>query len=256
MKKSPVNLIQSVCRALSIIELLSKEKMLGVTEISNYLGLHKSTVFGILSTLEHSGYVTQDRQTGKYQLSLKLFEIGSVVFENLDLRKIARPYLEELVKLHQETVHLVTLDKDEIIYIDKVESSKSIRISTQIGKRLPVHCTGVGKAMIAFKTEEDIEEIVKNKGLKPFTRNTITDLNELMVELRKIREQGYAIDNEEIEEGLKCVAGPIRDINGNVISAISISGPTGRMKDERIDEIIKSIRDASQAISRELGYRT
>jgi DNA-binding IclR family transcriptional regulator len=234
MEKNKKYFIQSVDRALSIIEILSKEKELGVTELSKRLNIHKSTIFSLLGTLQYRGYISQNLKTGKYQLSLKLFEIGHIVFDGLDLLKISRPYLEKLLTLHEETVHLVVLDNDEIIYIDKIESSQSIKISSRIGSRLPVHCTGVGKAMIAFKSEQEIKEIIKHKPLKRFTSNTITNYENFLKELQKIRRQGYAMDNEEFEQGLICVAAPIKDIKGNVIAALSIAGPTIRMNKEKI----------------------
>ncbi len=247
-------LIQSVRRALAIIDALSNHSALGVTELSEILGLHKSTVFGLLSTLEYEGYVCQNTRTGKYELTLKLFEIGSKVFEELDLRKIARPYIEQIVEKHRETAHLVVPDGPEVIYIDKVECTQSMRICSNIGKRLPFHCTGVGKVILAHMPEDDVKEIIKKRGLVSFTNKTITDYEKLLKELEKIRAQGYAIDNEEIEIGLKCVAAPIRDINGKVIAATSVAGPTMRMTEEKINQIVRDIKTMNERISAELGY--
>jgi IclR family KDG regulon transcriptional repressor len=247
-------LIQSVRRALAIIDALSNHSTLGVTELSEILGLHKSTVFGLLSTLEYEGYVCQNTHTGKYELTLKLFEIGSKVFEELDLRKIARPYIEQIVEKHHETAHLVVPDGPEVIYIDKVECTQSMRICSNIGKRLPFHCTGVGKVILANMPKDDVEEIIKKRGLTSFTNKTITDYEDLLEEMETIRVQGYSIDDEEIEIGLKCVAAPIRDISGKVIAATSVAGPTMRMTEEKIRQLVEDIKIMNERISAELGY--
>lgn len=248
-------LIQSVCRALAIIETLSSYSSLGITELSQKLGLHKSTVFGLLSTLEYNGYVYQNSMTGKYSLSLKLFEIGGKVYEELDIRNISRPHIERIVEKHQETAHLVVPDGLEIVYIDKVECTQSIRICSNVGKRMPFHCTAVGKAILANMPEEKVQEIIQKKGLPSFTNNTITSYDKLQEELSKIRTLGYAIDNEETEEGLKCVAAPIRDFNGKVIAAASVSGPRMRMNDEKISAIVEDIIVMTDQISSELGCK-
>lgn len=250
----PYYIVQSVRRALKIISILSKEGALGVSELSRIVDLNKSTVFGLLRTLEYEDYVCQNKKTDKYQLTLKLFQLGSKVFEELDLRNIARPYLEKLVEIHQETAHLVVPDGVEVIYIDKVESHRSIRICSNIGKRLPMHCTGVGKALLAYEKADNIEEILRKQGLKKYTEKTITDHNVLFKELEKIRDQGYATDDEEIEEGLKCVAAPIWDINGKVIAATSVAGPAMRMTDEKIQDIVKDIVRFNKEISASMGY--
>lgn len=254
MAKEKRNLIQSVTRALAIVDTLSNYNALGVTELGQILGLHKSTVYGLLMTLEHEGYVYQNNQTGKYALTLKLFEIGGKVFGELDLRKIARPYIEEIVNKHQETAHLVVPDGPEIVYIDKVECTQSIRICSNVGRRMPFHCTGVGKVILANIPETKVKEIIEQKGLVQFTPNTIIDYETLIDELGRIRETGYAIDNEEAEQGLKCVAAPIRDFNGNVIAATSVSGPKMRMTEDKIREIVADIVALNEKISTELGY--
>lgn len=248
------SLIQSVSRASAIIEALSNYNTLGITELGKLLGLHKSTVYGLVSTLEHEGYVCQNSQTGKYALTLKMYEIGSRVFGKLDLRKIARPYIEQIVLRHHETAHLVVPDGLEIVYIDKVECTQSMRICSNVGKRMPFHCTGVGKVLLANMPEEQANDILRKKGMEAFTENTIIDFNLLIKELEKIKAQGYAIDNEEAEIGLKCVAAPIRDINGEVIAATSVSGPKVRMDDEKINEIVKDLLIMNQEISAHLGY--
>ncbi|ABB14375.1 MULTISPECIES: IclR family transcriptional regulator [Carboxydothermus] len=256
-KNNNDTLIQSVDRALRILDTFSlKEKELGVTEIANRLGLHKSTVFGLLRTLEHWGYVEQNQVTGKYRLGLKLLELGNRVKEGLDLRAVALPFLQDLVERYGETVHLAVHDRGEIVYIEKVEGPNAIRMYSQIGRRAPMHCTGVGKAILAFRPEKEIEEIIRTKGLKYFTPNTITDPKKLHEELSLIRENGYSLDREEIEIGLRCVAAPIRDSQNTVVAAISVAGPSIRMTEEKIQELIVSVKEAALEISKRLGYQT
>ncbi|TDT51031.1 IclR family transcriptional regulator [Fonticella tunisiensis] len=254
--KTKSNLIQSVDRALQILECFSREnRELGVTEISKYLGLHKSTTFGLLSTLESRGYVEQNLDNGKYRLGLKLFELGNLVHEGLDLRKQAYPFLKELVDKYQETVHLVVNDRGEAVYIDKVEGPGAIRMYSQVGKRPPMYCTGVGKAILAYMPDKEVDRILFEKGLRPFTPNTITDVDKLKAHLAEIREQGYSFDNEEIEIGLRCVAAPIKNHKGEVIAAISVAGPSTRMTWEKMNILAISVKEAAVNISRRMGYK-
>ncbi|MDK2823537.1 MAG: IclR family transcriptional regulator, regulon repressor [Clostridia bacterium] len=253
--KAKSNFIQSVDRALQIMEVFSSEKReLGVTEIAQSLGIHKSTVFGLLATLENRGYVEQNLENGKYKLGLKLFELGNLVQEGMDLRSLAAPFIAELVDKYGETVHLVIHDKGEVVYIDKRESLSNIRILSRVGSRLPMHCTGVGKCLLAFMAEEDIQLVIK-KGLRPFTPNTIIDAEKLKQELATIRNNGYAFDLEEIEMGLRCVAAPIKNHKGEVIAAISLSGPSMRMDEEKMLQLIEPIKTAALKISRSLGFQ-
>ncbi|KJS20755.1 MAG: IclR family transcriptional regulator [Clostridiaceae bacterium BRH_c20a] len=252
--KAKSNFIQSVDRALQILEAFSrKNKELGVTEIANNVDLHKSTVFGLLATLEQRGYLEQNRENGKYRLGLKLFELGNLVEEGMDLRGIAAPIISQLVDSYGETVHLVVCDHDEVIYIDKKESTSAIRILSQVGTRLPMYCTGVGKCLLAFLPEDTLKSVI-NKGLIPFTPNTITEEDKLRSEVQKIREQGFAFDLEEIETGLKCVAAPIKNHKGQVVAAISLSGPSMRMEIKRMKELILPVKYSALEISRKLGY--
>ena len=255
-KKSSSNFIQSVDRALQILECFSeKQKELGVTEISKLLSLHKSTVFGLIATLENKGYIEQNPASGKYKLGIKLFELGVQVQNNMDLASAARPYLDSLVKEYNETVHLVQNDNGEAVYIYKVEGTTSMRMYSQLGKRPPMYCTGVGKAILAFMPPEDVDSYIASVDLRKLAVNTITSAKELKKELLKVRSQGYSIDDEEIEDGLRCVAAPILDHNGDVAGALSIAGPTSRMTGERMQELPGKIKDAALQISYKLGYR-
>ena len=247
--------IQSVTRALGIMQYISNHgNVISLTAISKGMNLSKSTVHGLISTLEQTGYVFQDQTTGLYSLGLKLFELGQVVYASMDLRSIAMPFLLEIGKKYEETVHLAVLSAGEVVYIEKVDSTHSIRIISYIGGRNPAHCTGVGKVMLAGLSEKELERVVLQIGLQRFTEKTITDLSELKQQLELIRIRGYAVDDEEIEVGLRCVAAPIKDYKGETIAAVSISGPMGRMADIRFNEVTKDIVDTDDQISLRLGY--
>lgn len=249
--------IQSVARALHIIDTLAETRgELALNEIAARLSLAKSTVHGLISTLRDFGYIEQSTFTGKYKLGLRLFEVGQIVAQGWEVRAIAAPFINKLVDELCETIHLVVLDKMEVLYIDKRESGQSLRIVSQIGMRLPAHCTGVGKVLMAHLSPEERAELIRKKGLPSFTRNTLTDEKVLEVELARIRAQGYAIDNEEIMDSLRCVGAPIRDQTGKVIAAISLSGPVSHLKGEWLETTIKRIVETAEEISSGLGYRS
>lgn len=247
------NRIQSVERAFSILEQFSQnERELGVTVIAKRIGLHKSTCFGLLYTLQELGYIQQNPETGRYGLGLKIFELGQTYLEGQDLRQLANPYLRRLVEQTQETAHLVVLEGKTAVYIDKVEGSHAITISSRIGQRAKMHCTGVGKALMAHMPESDLAQVFAG-GLERCTENTITDEAKLRGHLKTIRDSGYAIDDEEIEVGLRCVAAPIFNAHNQAIAAVSMSGPSGRIPRERFEPLSRMIRDTAREISRKLG---
>ncbi|MGB9662023.1 MAG: IclR family transcriptional regulator [Moorellaceae bacterium] len=248
--------IRSVAKALRIIDVLAEARgELALHEIAGRLGLAKSTVHGLLSTLRDFGYVEQSVFTGKYKLGVRLFELGNIVAHGWDVRTVAAPYIQRLVDELGETVHLVVLDKGEVLYIDKRESRESLRIVSQVGMRLPAHCTGVGKVLLAFLPPSEVKRIIAARGLPRFTKNTITDLKTLEAELARVRAQGYAIDNEEIMDSLRCVAAPIRDHSGKVCAAMSVSGPVARLEGERLNLAIERVTKTAAEISAGLGYR-
>ncbi|MHC2995002.1 MAG: IclR family transcriptional regulator [Candidatus Atribacteria bacterium] len=248
-------IIQSIDRALQVLDLFSLEKPeWGVTEISKALNICKSNVHNVLSTLSERGFVKKDPKTEKYKLGIKFFELGSVVIKNMDLRRIAYPYIEKLSKEFNETVHLGILDEGRVVSIEQEESGKSLCSRIEIGKRTPLHCTAIGKAIMAYLSKEEIASIVKEKGLKKYTENTITDKEKLEKEFKKIRKQGYAVDNMEHEEGVRCVAGSIQDYTGEVIASMSVSGPAFRINESNIPDIAKKVKRYCNCISEEMGY--
>src|SRR3954462_1236114 len=249
-------LIQSIERAADILELfLTSHPEQSIKEISDKLNLSKSTVHGIIKTLEHRGYLEQNSDNLKYRLGIKLFELGNYVGKNLDIGRVARPIIKDLVEELNETVHLVTLQRDELIYIEKVEGPSALTIYSHIGKRAPFHCTGVGKVILAQLSEKEVDRILSSVSLEAFTEFTMTNIEEIKSILPTIREQGYAFDDEEIELGLKCIAAPIFNHQGNVIASISCAAPKMRLDEERLPKVIEGIKRVSAEISRQLGYK-
>lgn len=237
-------------KAFRILELFAeKDKELSATEIHNYLSYNKTSTFRIIKNLEDAGYLEKDSGTLKYKLGLKIYYLGSLAEPHAIIRRIARPFLEKLNEECRETVHLAVLHEGEALYLDKIEGKKTIRVITRIGMKLPAHCSGVGKTLLAALSEETLEKIIREKGLLRFTEHTITELNDLKAELAQIRKQGYAIDNEEIEEGLKCTAAPLLNSEGKVLAAISISAPSERFNKE-FSTYISRIKKTGKEISK------
>ncbi|MDI3257029.1 MAG: IclR family transcriptional regulator [Kyrpidia sp.] len=254
MASSGEDTVKSVDRALVILERVSRRKEgAGITELAADVGMYKSTVHRLLTTLVRRGYVRQDRETGRYKLGYAILDMASRLLESVDLRQEARPYLEELADHTHEVVHLVVLDHGEVVYIEKVEGTETIRMHSRVGARAPVHCTGVGKAILAFLPEEDVKMIVEKRGLEPHTPQTITRWPQLQAELQQVRERGFAVDREENEPGIVCVAAPIWDHTGRVCAALSVSAPKMRMSDARVNDLADRVRRAGLAVSARLG---
>ncbi len=253
MEKNETN-IGSVIKAIEILFLFTQKHEMSLTEITEKFGMKKSSAYKYLNTLERLKLIEKDPTTKKYRLGIKILELSGVVLENLELRRVAKPFLEELARKCNETIHLMVERDGEGVYIEKIDSPRTIRMYSQIGKRLPLHTGAVGKSLLAHMPEEKVNEII-SKPLIKFTENTLTDPEKLKEELRKIREKGYAIDNEEVEIGLKCVGAPIRNHMGKVIASISISGPSTRFMPDKMEEYIKLIKEYAMKISRALGYR-
>jgi IclR family KDG regulon transcriptional repressor len=247
-------IVRSILRTIKILEFLGNNEGSNVTEISKSLGFPKSTTHGILFTLEKENMITKD-QHFRYHLGLKLFELGSMAQMGLEIRKIGAPFLKKLNAELDETVHLTVLEGNEVLYVDCLESSKRLRTYSVIGVRAPLYCTSVGKAILAFLEKEEIEHILNTTHLEKFTENTITDKAFLMDELNMIVQRGYAVDNMEHEEGLRCVGAPIWNRTGKVFAAISISGPSQRVTLGNVSEIGKMVMTQAEKISEQLGYR-
>ena len=242
-------------RALAILEILSQEGPdLSLAEISEKLQLHKSTAHRLIMVLERYKLIEKNSMSGRYRLGLKLFELGTRAVSQLDLRERARPLLERVVLETGETVHLCIRDDAEVVYLDKVEPTRSVRMATSVGRRNPAYATAVGKAIMAYLSDAEVEAMVHKQGLKPLTANTIVTLYELKAELAKIRKRGYAIDDEEIEEGVRCVGCVVRGHSGEPVAAISVSGPAFRVTKEKVELIAKPVVAAARALSASLGF--
>lgn len=254
-KNSKVQGVQAVDRALSILEALARaEGPVMLSALSSELGLHISTVHRLLNTLARRGFVEQEPYQGRYRLGLKVFEIGNRALYSLDIRAVARPYLRELVEEFNETANLAVLDGFEVVYIDQVESRNMIKMLARPGTRTPAYCTGTGKALLAFLSPFQWERFLATTPLRAFTRATITDPEELEQELEKIREQGFAVDKGELEEGVRCVAAPIKNHEQRVVAALSVSGPSSRITDELLHgKLAERVKTAAVNISQILG---
>ena len=247
--------VQSVKRALSILEILRGfPNGLGVTEIAHKINVAKSTAHRLLVSLLEDGYVQKDPQTDNYRLGLKLLQLGNEVSNSMDLRRISTPYLKKLVKITGETAHLAVYERGEIFYVDKIESSASLRMYSQVGLNAPAHCTGLGKAILSQLPEAEIDNLIKKKGLTKFTDKTLVTKGQLMEALVKAYEIGYAFDDEEHELGVRCAAAPIFNIEKKVIAGISAAGPTTRISHEGLTEMGQHVKQIALEISREMGY--
>ncbi|MDD3704901.1 MAG: IclR family transcriptional regulator [Clostridiaceae bacterium] len=252
--KKESQLLQSVENALKIIDLLSENGEMGISEISRALKVGKSTAFRLTSTLKSRGFVIQSASTEKYNLSTKFVRIGSSILAKYDLISIVRPYLQELSRKHGEATHLVVMEGQEIVFIDKVNSSNvSIQMHSRIGARMPAYCTGTGKLLLASNYMDSIDEYLDKTVLTKHTDNTLTDKEDIKKELARIIKNGYSEDNEETEIGLYCFAAPIKNYMNKTIAAISISGPAARMKEKK-EEIVGSIRQTADNISESIGW--
>jgi DNA-binding IclR family transcriptional regulator len=248
-------MVKSVYRAVKILDVLSSEGEKSVTEISTTLSFPKSSVHEIISTLLEARILEKDSDRNKYSLGLKLFELGKQAQANLEISKVAIPSLRGLHEQLDETVHLTVLDRKEVLYIECFESTKRLRTYSVIGIRAPLHCTAVGKAILAYLDDGEVEEVIRSMGLPRFTQNTITDRERLNAEVRKIRDFGFATDVMEHEEGVCCVGAPVRNHTGKVVASISVSGPSQRMTTARIEEIAPLVMERAAEISRRLGYK-
>ncbi|MDK2878227.1 MAG: IclR family transcriptional regulator, regulon repressor [Thermoanaerobacteraceae bacterium] len=248
------NTVQSIERAINILEELAEEKEgLGVTELSRRLNLHKSTVHRLLSTLLSLGYVEQNPYSEKYRLGIKLLHLGGAILERMDLRKEAHDLLKELSDEVNEAVHLVVPDGNRALYIDKIDSSRTIRMYSQIGRRAPMHASAVGKAILAFSSEDFVRKVI-DEGLEKYTSNTITDPGKLVEHLKTVRARGFAVDDEENEEGIRCVGAPIFDYSGRVIGALSISGATVTVTPDKVKILAARVKEYAAKISRRMGW--
>lgn len=248
------NPIQVSERIFHTIEYLAQSGPTGLQDLSSELGLNKSTVHRILNSLICMDYVRQDAETLKYSLSFKFCRISNQILAQNSMIDIARPYIKRLAELSGETVHLVQIDHIHAVYIDKVESPRNaVRLVSMVGKSIPLYCSGVGKAMLADMADEKIRSVWKQSDIRKMTEYTITDPAKFQEEIRAIRKNGYSLDNEEHEPGVRCIAVSLKSFQGKPSYALSISAPKDRMDDSRIEELKVMILDTKEKISQETG---
>lgn len=251
VRESPSNAVE---RALAILEAIAQRGE-GMTnsEINRKLGIPKSSASYILRALEQRGYLRREPGTRRYRLGLKVLNLGRGVTIGLDLREVALPLLRQLVERCQLTAHLAILDRGEAVYIEKVEAPGFIKMNTWVGRRLDVHSTAVGKALVAHLPPDQVEEIVRERGLRRLTPRTITARAELMRELERVRERGYAVDDEENSLGVRCVAAPVFDRRGKVIAAVGVSGTVSQIERASLPRIAELVRETARKVSQCLG---
>ena len=249
-----LNKPQVVDRVVDILEaFLWLGPQLGVSELSRALGLKKATTHRLLGSLRRRDFVAQDPITRRYRLGIKLWELGSQATSQVAWVDRAKPFLQQLTDQTGETTHLAVLDDGEVLYIDKVESTRSLRMPSQVGRRLPAHCTGVGKALLAHLPAVDVASIVARRGMASYTPRTITDPDALQADLTEVRRRGYSVDDEEIEEALRCIGAPVRDHSGRVVAAVSIAGPASRLPSSDVSRLGELVLAGARQISTALG---
>ncbi|MDR3673145.1 MAG: IclR family transcriptional regulator C-terminal domain-containing protein [Holophaga sp.] len=253
-KAPAVPLVSAAARALAVLEQLSHQRAIGLEELTRAVKLAKPTVYRFLLTLQELGYVR--RTDGEHwAITFKLFNIGSHALDHLDLPAVARPVAEDLAEDLGETVHMGILEEDSAVYVMKIESRYTIRMYSRVGRRIPLYCTAIGKCLLAFATEEGREAALRGVRLLAFTKKTLATRTALYAELDRIRTQGFALDDEEHEEGIQCIGAPVFDQAGSIMAAISVSWPGFRYRCGEESEKIDRVKESAARISALLGYR-
>jgi DNA-binding IclR family transcriptional regulator len=242
--------VPGVERAVSILEILANSKRgLSLAQVSRELKLPKSSAHCLLLTLERLGYLRRSDETHRYTFGLKLFALANITLMRIDLRAQAAPLLSALMQKLRMTLHLAILERGEAVLIEKLEPPNLHKLATWIGKRMDVHCTGVGKALIAHLPQEELDHLVRERGLPRHNENTIVSIQKLGEQLAQVRRIGYALDNEEDEIGLRCVACPVLDQNGKPIAAISVAGTTSQITGDNLTLLADELKRAASHIS-------
>ena len=246
----------SLTRALTLLERLAESPAgMNLTDLSQQLGMPPATVHRLLSTFEELNFVEQDAEVGLWFVGLKAFTVGHAFLNRRDFVASARPFMKSLVELCGETVNLGIIDHGEVVFISQVESQEMMRMIVKLGSRSPIHASGVGKAMLASLNEHEVVQLLQRRGLARFTDHTIDNPAHLHDALGSIRQQGFALDDEEHAIGLRCVAANIYDENGVALAAISLSGPKARIVDTRLAELGAAVRQTAAEITESLGGR-
>ncbi|MBT2658164.1 IclR family transcriptional regulator [Bacillus sp. ISL-18] len=251
-KESHLSSVKNALRILQSFTMDEPEKK--ISDLSAALGLNKSTVSRTMTTLASEGFVFKDPETKKYRLGLSILSLSGIVSSQMDIYRESQPVLNRLVENIGETAHISVLDQLDVIYLQKVECNHPVRFLTHIGKRNPPYCTSSGKVLLAHSPEEVANQVIA-KGLKKFTKNTLTNPQKLRTYLKQVKENGYASSTEEILEGVTSIAAPIFDYRGKVIAALSVVGPTQRIQQHKIQGLAKKVMSAAKEVSQRMGYR-
>lgn len=246
----------AVERALAMLEAVSQDSEgLSNADISRKLQIPKSSASYILRTLEKQGYLNRDAETGKYRVGLKILSLSRGALSGIDVREVALPIMRHLMEKTSLTCHLAILDGPDAVYIEKVEAPGFIRMDTWVGRRMRVHATSVGKALVAYIPQERLEKILAERGMEKRTAKTITTLPRLLKSLEKVREQGYAVDDEENNMGARCLGAPIFNQKGAIEASLGLSGTINQVSPHTMPRIIEHLKDAARHVSMQLGYR-
>jgi DNA-binding IclR family transcriptional regulator len=242
-------------RAVLILEFLGKSRTgQTISQLARNLALPKSSVHRTVLTLERCGFLYLDRETGRYRLGLHLFGLANMALEGLNLREQAAPFLHKLMEKTGLTVHMAVLEHDEAVLIEKVQPLGALKVATWVGKHVDLHCTALGKALLAYRSEAEIDDLIKKHGLLRHNENTIGSARKLKENLVLVRKLGYALDDEEEELGIRCMGAPIFDSQGQVAAAASVSGTTSQMEPEQLGAISEQVKRTARAISYQLGW--
>jgi len=247
--------VPAIERALSVLQCLGESKRgFSISEIGRRLKIPKSSAHLILTTLGRRGFLQRNTQTGRYHLGLQLVSLSRSALENLDLREEAKPFLRSLMQESGFTVHMAVLERDEAVIIEKVEAPGLVRLASWIGRRLDVNCTGVGKVLLAFFPEDELDHLLRTKEFARHNSRTIISKHALRRELKRVKQLGYALDNEEDEPGVRCIGAPVFDENGKAVAAISVAGTTSQIGIDRVSNLARQVKRAAGSISVRLGY--
>lgn len=246
--------VQSVDRAITVLEILARTGESGVTEIAAELGVHKSTAFRLVAALDRRGLVEQNADRGKYRLGVGILRLAGATTARLDVVQEARPICQQLAVDAGETVNIAVLSDGAALYLDQVAGSSALQPHNWVGQRIPLHATSNGKILLSGLDDAEVSAQV-GRSLRRYTSATITSLKGLRAELATVREQGYAVAVDELEIGLTAVAAPIRGVHGEVLASLSVSGPTFRLDEATRETAIASVRIAAGDVSHRLGWR-
>jgi IclR family KDG regulon transcriptional repressor len=248
-------MINSVVKAVEVLQTFDQDSpVLSIGQISSRVGMPKSSVHRLVATLERLGFLTRNGHGNGYQLGPGVLQLASIALAGLDLRRNARSHLEHLARDLGDTVHLAVLNDGVVIYIDKIASARKVQMISHIGGSAPAHCTGLGKAMLAYLSDNEVRSIAERRGLRSYTPATLTTVEELLAHLATVRSRGYAVDQGEHESMVRCVAAPIRDHQGDVIAAVSATTVIANWAPSHLEAMVDRVLDVAKAISQSMGW--